>query len=94
MIVTHDLTIVSLIANASIVVKFVMALLAVRLHAVAGPTSSSRCSPSAARAPQTDAFEREFWSGADLVGLYQRAVDGRYPPPAWSASSRRASASS
>ena len=27
---------------------------------------------------QADAFEREFWSGADLVGLYQRAASGRY----------------
>jgi biopolymer transport protein TolQ len=27
---------------------------------------------------QADAFEREFWSGSDLVGLYQRAASGRY----------------
>src|SRR5688572_17225888 len=27
---------------------------------------------------QADAFEREFWSGSDLVGLYQRAAGGRY----------------
>ncbi|HEY4999871.1 MAG TPA: protein TolQ, partial [Usitatibacter sp.] len=25
-----------------------------------------------------DDFEREFWGGADLVGLYQRAASGRY----------------
>jgi biopolymer transport protein TolQ len=28
---------------------------------------------------QTDAFEREFWSGSDLVGLYQRAAGGATP---------------
>jgi len=27
---------------------------------------------------QAEAFEREFWSGSDLVGLYQRAASGRY----------------
>src|SRR5260221_13178079 len=25
-----------------------------------------------------DEFEREFWGGSDLVGLYQRAASGRY----------------
>ena len=27
---------------------------------------------------QAEAFEREFWGGSDLVGLYQRAASGRY----------------
>jgi biopolymer transport protein TolQ len=27
---------------------------------------------------QAEEFEREFWSGSDLVGLYQRAAGGRY----------------
>ena len=27
---------------------------------------------------QAEEFEREFWSGTDLVGLYQRAAGGRY----------------
>jgi len=27
---------------------------------------------------QADDFEREFWGGTDLVGLYQRASSGRY----------------
>src|SRR5216683_2909260 len=27
---------------------------------------------------QAETFEREFWGGSDLVGLYQRAASGRY----------------
>jgi hypothetical protein len=46
------------------------------------------------RAPPADEFEREFWGGSDLVGLYQRAAAGATRPPAWSASSRRDSRSS
>ena len=41
-----------------------------------------------------DEFEREFWSGKDLDGLYQRAASGRYGLRDWSASSRRASTNS
>ena len=79
MIVTHDLTVIAMIMNASIVVKVVMGILAfasmlswtyifMKLFAIRRARS------------QADAFEREFWSGSDLVGLYQRAASGRYPP--------------
>ena len=79
MIVSHDLTILSMILNASIVVKAVMLILAMasllswtyifmKLFAI---RRSRR---------QADEFEREFWSGSDLVGLYQRAAGGRYVP--------------
>jgi biopolymer transport protein TolQ len=77
MLVTHDLTIVSMIANASIVVKLVMLLLVfASLYSwtyiflkLFGIRRARR---------QADAFEREFWSGSDLVGLYQRASSGRF----------------
>ena len=78
MIVSHDLTIVSMIANASIVVKFVMGLLACASMLSWTYIFMKMFSIHRARA-QADAFEREFWSGADLVGLYQRASGGRYP---------------
>jgi biopolymer transport protein TolQ len=29
---------------------------------------------------QAEEFEREFWGGTDLVGLYQRASSGQYEP--------------
>ena len=77
MVVSQDLTIVAMIANASIVVKFVMGLLA--LASLYSWTYIFLKLFAIGRAKrQADAFEREFWSGTDLVGLYQRAAGGRY----------------
>lgn len=77
MIVHHDLTILSMILNASIVVKMVMALLV--LASMFSWTFIFMKLFAIRRARrQADEFEREFWSGADLVALYQRAASGRY----------------
>ena len=77
MIVSHDLTILSMILNASIVVKFVMALLV--LASMFSWTYIFMKLFAIRRAQRAaDEFEREFWSGSDLVGLYQRAAGGRY----------------
>jgi len=77
MIVSHDLTIVSMIVNASIVVKAVMAVLV--LASLFSWTYIFMKVFALARAHrQAEDFEREFWSGSDLVGLYQRAAGGRY----------------
>ena len=77
MIVSHDLTIVSMIANASIVVKAVMAVLV--LASLFSWTYIFMKVFALRRAQrQAEEFEREFWSGSDLVGLYQRAAGGRY----------------
>ena len=78
MIVSHDLTIVSMIVNASIVVKVVMAILVLASMFSWTYIFMKMFSIRRARS-QADAFEREFWGGADLVGLYQRAASGRYP---------------
>lgn len=75
--VTHDLSILALIMNASVVVKIVMAILVLASLAswtyiflkIFGLRQAKR---------EADGFEREFWSGTDLVGLYQRASGGRY----------------
>ena len=79
MIVSHDLTIMAMIMNASIVVKVVMALL---LFASMLSWTYIFMKLFAIRRARinADTFEREFWSGSDLVGLYQRAASGRYPP--------------
>jgi biopolymer transport protein TolQ len=77
LIVSHDLTVISMIVNASIVVKVVMGILLlasmfswtyifVKIFAIRRARR------------QADDFEREFWGGTDLVGLYQRASSGRY----------------
>ena len=77
MIVSHDLTILSMITNASIVVKAVMAMLF--LASMLSWTYIFMKLFSIRRARrQADDFEREFWGGTDLVGLYQRASSGRY----------------
>jgi biopolymer transport protein TolQ len=77
LIVGHDLTVVSMIVNASIVVKVVMAILL--LASMLSWTYIFLKIFAIRRARrQADAFEREFWSGTDLVGLYQRASSGRY----------------
>ena len=77
MIVSHDLTIISMIVNASIVVKVVMAILV--LASMLSWTYIFMKWFAVRRARRlADDFEREFWSGSDLVGLYQRASGGRY----------------
>ena len=77
MIVTHDLSVISMILNASIVVKVVMAVLAAA--SMLSWTYIFMKLFAVRRAQRlADEFEREFWGGSDLVGLYQRASGGRY----------------
>ena len=67
----------SMIVNASIVVKVVMAILL--LASMLSWTYIFMKMFSIRRARRlADDFEREFWGGSDLVGLYQRAASGRY----------------
>ena len=77
MIVSHDLTILSMIVNASIVVKAVMALL-VLASMLSWTYIFMKLFAIRRSRRQADDFEREFWGGSDLVGLYQRAASGRY----------------
>jgi biopolymer transport protein TolQ len=77
MIVSHDLTILSMIKNASVVVQVVMGLLV--LASLFSWTFIFMKVFALRRAKrQAESFEREFWGGSDLVGLYQRASSGRY----------------
>jgi biopolymer transport protein TolQ len=77
LIVTQDLTIVSMILSASIVVKAVMATLFLASLLSWTYIFMKLFAVRRARA-QAEEFEREFWGGTDLVGLYQRAAGGRY----------------
>ncbi len=76
---SSDMAILQLVMQASIVVKIVMGILIlasllswwyifVKLFTVRRAKK------------QADEFEREFWGGSDLVGLYQRANAGHYEP--------------
>ena len=73
--VSADISFIGLVANASVVVQLVMLLLLgaslfswwyifLKMFAIRQATA------------QSEAFEREFWSGADLGTLAQRAADG------------------
>lgn len=74
---TQDLSILHLIANASLLVQLVMAgLLLASLFSwyyifrkVIGLRRANQ---------QCDQFEKDFWSGGDLSALYQAAVNARH----------------
>jgi biopolymer transport protein TolQ len=74
--VTQDLSVVSLVTNASLLVQLVMAgLLIASLFSWYYIFLKLFTLKRATR--QADDFERRFWSGADLNDLYQRAVGAR-----------------
>ncbi len=75
--VTTDLSIISLIANASILVKGVMLLLTLVSLMSWYWIFRKWFAIRDARA-RTDQFERDFWSGGDLNALYQSAVNDRH----------------
>ncbi|MCL4799917.1 MAG: protein TolQ [Burkholderiales bacterium] len=75
--VTHDISILSLIANASFVVQAIMALLlAVSVMSWFYIFRKLFAVRQAQR--ETEDFERAFWSRPDLNALYQSAVNARH----------------
>ena len=73
------MAILQLILQASIVVKIVIGILVLASlmswwYIFVKMFSVSRTKK------QIEEFEREFWGGSDLVGLYQRANSGQYEP--------------
>ena len=75
--VTQDLSVVSLIANASVLVQLVM--LGLLLASLFSWYYIFRKYYSLRRAHrQTDEFEKDFWSGGNLNELYQAAVNSRH----------------
>ena len=75
--VTQDLSFLTLIWNASIIVQIVMALLVVvsfmSWYFIFHKYFTIRVSRR-----KTEQFERDFWSGNDLGALYQSAVNHRH----------------
>ena len=74
---TQDFEIWTLIANASLVVKLVLALL-VAVSFMSWMFIFQKWFVIRRAGAQTDQFEREFWSGGDLSALYQGAVNNRH----------------
>ncbi len=77
MSVGQDLSILSLIVNASVLVKGVILLLAVVSFMSWYWIFRKGFAIRSARA-KTEAFERDFWSGGDLNELYQGALSNRH----------------
>ena len=75
--VTQDLSIISLISEASVLVQLVMALLA-GLSLVSWYWIFRKSFQIRAARTKTNAFERDFWSGGDLNGLFQSAAAARH----------------
>jgi len=74
--VSPDLGIIDLVAMASPVVKLVMVVL-VYLSLMSWYWIFRKWFQIREARRQTDAFEREFWSGSELASLYENAVRGR-----------------
>lgn len=74
---TQDLSIVSMIAQASVVVQIVILLLIVvsfmSWYFIFLKVFTIRRAGS-----KTEQFERDFWGGSDLAALYQSAVNHRH----------------
>jgi biopolymer transport protein TolQ len=76
MTVTQDLSFVSLIANASLLVQLIMALL-VAISAMSWTYIFRKMFAIRNARVQTEEFERNFWSGGNLDVLYQDAASMR-----------------
>ncbi|HEX9392712.1 MAG TPA: protein TolQ [Usitatibacteraceae bacterium] len=77
--VSQDVAIFSLIAQASIVVKFVLGVLILASLFSWWYIFAKMFLVRRAK-NQANAFEQEFWGGSDLIGMYQRASTGQYDP--------------
>ena len=76
MTVTQDLSFISLISNASILVQLVLLLL-LSVSVFSWTYIFSKMFALRAARAQTEAFERAFWSGGNLAALYQDTLSNR-----------------
>jgi len=76
--VSADLSILSLVAQATLVVQLVMALL-LMISLASWTSIFSKWTAIGRTRRETEAFERKFWSGGDLQELFQRASNPNHP---------------
>ncbi|MBP6095112.1 MAG: protein TolQ [Methyloversatilis sp.] len=74
---SEDLSIISLIMNASLLVKLVMALL-IGISFMSWYWIFRKSFAIRGARSRTDKFELEFWSGGDLNSLFQSAANDRH----------------
>jgi len=75
--VTADLSILSLITNASVLVQLVLLLLLIASLFSWNVIFQKRRMLAKARIA-ADEFEEKFWSGGDLSSLYSQVTSGRH----------------
>ena len=75
--VTQDMSVISLITEASVPVQIVMALL-LFVSFMSWWYIFLKLFTIGAANRQTEQFERDFWSGSDLNALFQSAVNDRH----------------
>src|ERR1039457_3473127 len=75
--VTQDLSILSLITNASVPVQLVVVVLLL-VSFMSWLFIFRKLIAIRQAGTQTEKFERDFWSGSDMNGLYQSAVNDRH----------------
>lgn len=75
--ISQDLSIIELIANASLLVKLVMALLTF-VSLMSWYWIFRKWFAIRRARVDTDKFEREFWSGGDLGALFQTAISEKH----------------
>ena len=76
--VTHDMSVISLVAGASVLVQVVMVIL-VLASLFSWYYIFLKLFTLSRAARLADDFEKAFWSGAALNDLYQRALERRRP---------------
>ena len=74
--VTHDMSVLSLITGASVLVQLVMAGLLL-CSMISWYYIFVKIFTFRRASRQSDKFEKDFWSGGDLNELFQRAVNAR-----------------
>ena len=77
MTVTQDLSFLSLITNASVIVQLILALL-LGVSLTSWTYIFRKIFTIKAARIQTEEFERTFWSGGNLHALYQNATSNRH----------------
>src|SRR5499427_6150445 len=77
MTATQDLSILAMVANASVVVQLVMLLL-LGVSFMSWYFIFLKVFGIGRAKRKTELFERDFWSGSDLAALYQSAVNHRH----------------
>jgi len=75
--VTQDLSMLAMMANASVVVQFVMLLL-IAVSFMSWYFIFLKMFTIRRAERKTELFERDFWSGSDLAALFQSAVNHRH----------------